>query len=478
MARLGYLGMSAMLLAGAAQAEVTISAKPTANISCAAGVCTPTAKKAVLNAGELAGMLASGDVAVNSAGSLAKDIAVKAALSWASTNRLTLDAYQSVTVTKPVSVTGTGALTIITNNGGTGGDLSFDGKGRIVFWDMTSSLIINGQSFTLVKTLKALKSAVKANNKGAYALADNVNAAKSGVLKKAPIKSLFGTLEGLGNVISNLTITSVDHNPPPIGLIGANSGLVRDLGLRNVSIKGSAGQTASLVGSNVGVVRNCYAEGTVSGPFAGGLVGENFGGGMIIHSHTNVSIQGSGGGLAFGNGALIETSFAVGPVAAGGGLVEENVGAISQSYATGAVGVGGGLVGYHGNGGPAVIENSYATGSVSGDSAGGLVNTTEAGFGARIATSYSTGHVSGANAGGLIGNDEAPNNSDTYWDLDTSGISDPSQGAGNIKNDPGITGLTTEQLQSELPAGFDPTIWGRRSGINNGFPYLLAIPPG
>jgi hypothetical protein len=210
-----------LALAGAAQADVTISTKPTSNIVCDAGVCTPTAKKAVLNASELAGMLASGDVTVNTAGNLASNITVSAPLSWTSTSRLTLDAYQSVSVTKPVSVTGTGAMTITTNDGGSGGDLTFDGKGRVIFWDMASSLVINGQSFMLVKTLGNLRVAVKSNPNGAYALADNYNAQRNGVFSKAPIKELFGTLEGLGNVISNLAMKNFNHNRPRLAFIAA-----------------------------------------------------------------------------------------------------------------------------------------------------------------------------------------------------------------------------------------------------------------
>jgi hypothetical protein len=53
----------------------------------------------------------------------------------------------------------------------------------------------------------------------------------------------------------------------------------------------------------------------------------------------------------------------------------------------------------------------------------------------------------------------------------------PVSGAGNIANDPGITGLSTAQLQSGLPAGFDPTVWGENANINSGLPYLLANPP-
>jgi len=41
----------------------------------------------------------------------------------------------------------------------------------------------------------------------------------------------------------------------------------------------------------------------------------------------------------------------------------------------------------------------------------------------------------------------------------------------------GITGLTTQQLQSGLPTGFDPKIWAENPNINNGLPYLIANPP-
>ena len=116
-------------------------------------------------------------------------------------------------------------------------------------------------------------------------------------------------------------------------------------------------------------------------------------------------------------------------------------------------------------------------GNVTGSNdAGGLVGDN----GATISFSYSTGTVTGAaTIGGLIGDDEAQPGSitDSYWDTDTSGIMNLGQGAGNIANDPGITGLTTAQFQSGLPAGFDPTVWAENANIDDGFPYLLANPP-
>src|SRR5256885_15621000 len=93
--------------AGAANADVVISSKATANMSCAAGVCSPTAAKALLNATDLTNMLASGDVKVTT-GSGATNIVVNDGFSWKSTSRLTLDAMQSGEVDKPGAVAGTG----------------------------------------------------------------------------------------------------------------------------------------------------------------------------------------------------------------------------------------------------------------------------------------------------------------------------------------------------------------------------------
>src|ERR1700722_3451681 len=131
-AMLATLGMTA-----AARADVTISTDATANMSCTSGVCTPTAKKAVLNVSDLTTMLSSGNVVVNTGmGLLAKqvkDIVVAAGFNWASASSLTLDAYDSVTVNQPVAVNGSGAVVLTTDDGGTKGALSFGKKGSLSF---------------------------------------------------------------------------------------------------------------------------------------------------------------------------------------------------------------------------------------------------------------------------------------------------------------------------------------------------------
>jgi hypothetical protein len=50
-------------------------------------------------------------------------------------------------------------------------------------------------------------------------------------------------------------------------------------------------------------------------------------------------------------------------------------------------------------------------------------------------------------------------------------------GAANVPDQSGLTGLTDAQLKSGLPPGFDPKIWGQSPSINNGYPYLLSNPP-
>src|ERR1700733_6826164 len=105
---LGAACAAVLLPASGAMANVTISSDATQNMSCANGICSPTASKALLNAGDLETLLASGNVEVTTTGTgvQAKDIDVKAAVAWSSSSVLTLDAYRSIAIDQPVSVTG------------------------------------------------------------------------------------------------------------------------------------------------------------------------------------------------------------------------------------------------------------------------------------------------------------------------------------------------------------------------------------
>src|ERR1700722_6240816 len=192
-----------------AHADVVISSGATSNMSCSNGICAPTAENAVLNGGDLENLLAAGAVRVTTTGSglQASNIVVDARLSWSAATTLALDAYRSITVDQPVSVGETGGVALTTNDGGTGGLLLFLGKGNITFANISSSLSINGESYTLENTLPDLANAIAANATGAYALANSYDASKDGTYANAPISTFFtGSFDGLGNEISNLKI--------------------------------------------------------------------------------------------------------------------------------------------------------------------------------------------------------------------------------------------------------------------------------
>jgi hypothetical protein len=497
---------------GCAQAALVISSNATKNVACSAGVCTATAKFAVMNAGDLTSMLASSDVTLVS-GSEAKDIESKVAFSWASAHRLTLDAYRSIAFDKLVTVAGTGALTLTTNDGGAGGTLSFAPAGRVVFWDLSSSLVINGSSYALVGDIATLAADIASNPSGRYALANNYDATPDGTYTTSPIGLLYGTFEGLGNKIFKLTII-IAHKNQSVNLgffsgLGTNS-VVENLSLTSVKIvngaerwngiltpvnggliarvhvggrvvTGFASITGGLVGSNSGTILSSDSVGFVQSKNAsmlGGLVGIQWSG-QISGSHSTADVSEL---TVPGSGFLDQTYI--------GGLVGRLRGSLDQSWASGTVQVGsrngsapfvGGLVGYLDPyvDAPGSVSRCYATGAVTGGDGtfvGGLVGVKNG----PLEDSYSTGAVvggAGGGVGGLLGADEGQANADDYWDLDTSGVSDPSQGAGSPANDPGITGLTDAQLKSGLPAGFDPAIWAQSPAINGGYPYLIANPP-
>jgi hypothetical protein len=481
-----------------AHAAITISSQPTQGMACVNGICAPTAKNAVLNAGDLETLLASGNATVTTTGTgvQASDIDVKSALAWSSTGALSLLAKKSVAIDAPVSISGLSGLMIGT--GSKNGSLSFGKKGNVSFANLSSQLSINSNSYTLVGDIKDLAQDIASNPSGYFALAASDDASGDGTYEAPPIGVFTGTFEGLGNTVANF---SIDGGTEANGFqvegffaeIGAN-GTLKDFGLVNANIlvaeligKGYDGSGA-MVGANAGAIRFCYATGTVkvvgagkhTYPLAGGLVGDNSG--LIANSYAATSVTGDRtiiGGLAGFNEGTIDESYATGS-GTGGGLVglNDQGGVISNSFATGnVIGYGiGGLVSIN----DASITNSYATGMVRVKGStkfdtwgGGLVGSN----GGAISFSYSTGAVTGGTGsviGGLIGEDGGANNNDNYWDTETSG---QNQGAGNVANDPGITGLTTAQFQSGLPAGFDPKIWAEKAKINDGFPYLLANKP-
>jgi hypothetical protein len=474
-------------LASSAHANLIISSGATKNVSCSDGVCTATASNAVLNAANLESMLASSSVKV-ATGSVAKAIDVRAALTWSSASTLSLDAYQSIFVNKAVASNGSGGLTFVTNDGGSSGVLEFGAHGNASFASLSGHLTINGNAYTLANSVTSLASA--AGSSRYIALAVSYDASADGTYSSSPLGEYQGTFEGLGNTISNLSIDD-EVTGDYTGLFYLTSGTVENISLSKVNVTSSAADAlGGLVGDNQGTIFNAHAQGSIVGGMidTGGLAGYNFG--TISASSARGRVVGNNaGGLVGLNGSSIVNSYALvstravngGNTALGGGLVGENQGTIAASFAGGQVTSAasdtelGGLVGINFLGS---IANSYSTGAVSEKGfhvAGGLVGFNLSGT---VTDSYATGAVSSKKGeiGGLVGDDLGTFTS-SYWDTDTSGVTNLSQGAGNVSNDPGITGLSSAQLQSGLPGGFDPAVWAESPSLNNGFPYLIANPP-
>ena len=237
-------------------------------------------------------------------------------------------------------------------------------------------------------------------------------------------KPLFDEIggDGVSSEISNLTLIADESTGVSGRGILANETLI---GTEIVDVHGVGGvdggantDVGGLVGTlGTGEISESSFTGDVTGTnTVGGLVGLAFG--DITDSTFSGSVTGERyvGGIAGGTGApTISNSSASGSVTglAGGegnigGLVGGGSATITDSHAdvtvTGATGTAniGGLLGYGDL--SVTVNNSYSTGTVTGDErVGGLVGTLAGGY---IEESYSTGDVFGrtnGSIGGLVG---------------------------------------------------------------------------
>jgi len=382
----------------------------------------------------------------------AGDITVSTPFTLAGSDYLTLDSYQSIAIDAPITVSGAGAVNLVTNDGGSGGDYGFGltaagFQGSLSFTNTEGggqSLTINGSPYTLVYSMSELASELN-NSSGNFALAAPLNAA--GTTYASAVVGVFsGDFTGLGHAISGLTINDTGGGLE-LGLFGGQTGgEIRDIGLVGGSVSApGAADVGYLVGyQGGGSITDVYVTGAVSGSAAvGDLVGDQSGG----------SIAG-----AYATGAVSGTEVV-------GGLVgEQDSGSITDAYATGAVSgnYAGGLVGYQDGGS---IANAYATGAVSGGAyIGGLVGYM---IGGSITDAYATGAVSGnSGVGGLVGSGGATI-TDGYYDASTTGQTLGTQTNGSI-------GMTTAALQGALPTFVNSSLWSTGTGL---YPYLTNFFP-
>ncbi|WP_420994765.1 filamentous hemagglutinin N-terminal domain-containing protein [Cupriavidus sp. 30B13] len=408
------------------------------------------------------------------------NLSVNAPVGWSSGNKLTLASAADVNLNgATLTAAGAGAGVIMNaagdvnlsgskvTLGGAGGGLEVDyGPGRALRLSNGSAVTLsgtgasfksNGYFYNVIQNLAQLQ-AINNNLSGYYVLGTNI---RGGSMKGIGTDyGLFsGIFEGLGNTLSNLSVTG---NGPFVGLFGVSSGRISNLNLASLTINAPSSSSAGLVlvgglvGMNSGQIANVNATGMSvnSGYYAsnstgglvglntgtidgaalagyvygnaysqsvGGLVGENFG--TVTNSQTNASLSGSmqrnpfggvGGLVGMNAGTVVDssslgnTSTSYGGLNVGGLVGYNRGGTIARAFSAGTTGGNGasntgGLVGFLDGGS---ISDSYASGRVNGyggAATGGLVGWSQGGS---LANVRATGMVSdsyGASVGGLIG---------------------------------------------------------------------------
>lgn len=234
----------------------------------------------------------------------------------------------------------------------------------------------------------------------------------------------FGTYNGDGHVISNLTI---DREEQYQGLFGyVQDAVIKNLGLTGVDITGgeATGGVAGYLREST--IRNSYVSGEVFGTVRVGLLAGYKTGSQTIGSFTAGRVEAS----------------------------EIN------SYV-------GGIVGYQTGG--SSISDSYSTAKVIGERAyiGGIAGTN---FNGSLIRTYATGYVTSINnpahIGGLLGSFNQGSVIDSYWNVQTTGRTG-SAGGGQGK-------VTTEMLDQDTFADWDfDDVWTIGYQGEDTYPYLI-----
>lgn len=481
--KLGFSGQVDLDAPNGERGTLLLDPKDVTIGSSGAWVVTPAAIEAAL---------ATSDVIVNTsaAGTDAGDITVAESVSWNNANTLTLSANRNITVLNGVTIsnTSTGNLVMRADDTGSGtGSISFQGTGKVdysdsmgivsVFYnpaggyssptDYTPYIVINGAvsgqltAYMLVNDVNDLQD-IQQNLSGNYALGKDIDASATatwnGGIGFLPIgngtSTFLGTLFGQGYTIDQLTINSSGSYIGLFGVLGPTSKVVQ-VGLLDVDVIANTASTVTSSLPYVGSLAGSINKGTIIDSYATGNVGS--------------SVGGTVGGLVAVNGGMIVDSYS-------------GVNVSNQSLFGGATG---GLVGQNAFNG--VIKRSYATGNVLGNTAngtGGLVGLNNSTNGGAIDQTFATGLVSGNGTGGLVGSGSACYSSspgcspvgpitNSYWDIQSTG---QATSIGSVyANSVGANyaGLSTVQLKSGLPQGFSSAAWGINGTTNAGYPFLL-----
>jgi len=413
---------------------------------------------------------------------------------------------------------------------------SFDGQGYIIS-DLTinrpgtyqAALFTQAGSQAVLQNVHFVNASIQGGNRAAVlagTLAGNANnvSVDGTITGNTHVGSVAGQIDS-GGQISDVTVTAnVSGNGEYIGgvagLLNSNataedisfqgtvSGASRVGGIAgqtnsgssitnahaDADVAGSGNRIGGLVGyNNQGNLENNSTAGTVSGEEdVGGLAGRNESAQSVFQNNSSeADVTGDeniGGLIGFINGGTIERSYSTGVVSGStnvGGLAgftgygnatirySFSLSNVEPSPGGGNRNQFGGLVGLLQGG---TLDNTFARGDVFGNNrVGGLVGQMQ--DNALVNNSYSTGEVnpSAAQAGGLVGRSRHSSISNSFFDEETSGMTD---GVGHGDTS-GVTGKTTAEMLLQatyLNAGWDfDDIWSIDPAINNGYPFLTGI---
>lgn len=322
----------------------------------------------------------------------------------------------------------------ITSSSSAGGSMS--GTINPVTQMSEADAISNG--YTVIKDAATLQSAMNSDGGGMYMLMNDIDLSSLGTVTDSVVSNFWGTLDGNGYTLKNLTINGFEN----CGLIGtANGATIKNIIINNANIT-AHGTTGAIVGqgtnsnidncaaininiitgnSNIGGIiasnsggniSNCYATGELNNQgfdHAGGIVGRNSNGTETIsncYSSVNVSGGGLVGGIS-GEGGVITSCYNSGTIAAPGagsvgGIAGGNA-SVTSCYNTGNISgdalIGGIIGGFALSG----TDSCYNTGNVTAtsDYAGGITGYAN---GTTITSCFSTGTITATNyAGGIVG---------------------------------------------------------------------------
>ncbi len=432
--------------------NVTIQTSGTPAVSCSAGVCTPFSDDSILTIATLQSALASSNVIVSTGSSGTQDgnITVANDITWSSSNRLVLSAYNNITINSGVTIKNTYGTSLAAsanptllvlradanslNNGGSvinNGTIDFSAStGAVAIfydslanggsyaagtltpysgtWVAPTNASVSSQ-FTAYQLLNNLTDVVNIHNDltANYALGKNIDGGNTEFNSSSPLGVFTGILDGqYGTLIdgSNYGITGLTMNITgsslgQAGFFNSMNGIARNFTLGLDLTSNFNGTTivryGTLAAGSTGVTANVVTTGNINYTYSGsdsclyctGL-GDVYGAISSSAVLSNVSASGAVN-LTYSSNGTTNTLYVGGLV---GAIASGGTPSISGSSASGAVTV------QYGSGYSAVLTDSIFIGGLVGQMGAGSVSNS-------YATGTITGNIDGANifVGGLIG---------------------------------------------------------------------------